>query len=228
MINEYYLEMGCKSTLSVGIAAAKPKHPIYLLYDCADELLKIAKNNSRDLALSVREDWKCFRRDFRGSIAFYTADGNIMDRNSLKYIIKYEYEKFLSSQYKKPYTFSEVRNDRSILRLLKLIIDVCDMDNIVTKLIKLMKLLISEDKDLVRKISKIKRKILDIIQVSDHLPIEAKVVYTAKEASKDDEEAKMCRILKEFLIVKETENRSVRLRYNLLDAYNLIKILEGK
>ena len=224
MMNGYFLSMGCKSTLSVGIAVAKPKHPISFLYESADELLEIAKKGSREYAYKIHAEGARNRKDFRGALAFYTADGGVMDRHSIRTVLKHEYKERLSSQYKKPYILSERNSNRSIIRLLSIIDGIHDIDD----LSKTIEKLIDSSKDN-KDIKEAKKRILEILRVSvvEDSSVELKVLYTHRMTTSKENDT-LYRKIGKFLVLKESVDGKLALRFSLLDAYNLIKILEGE
>ena len=214
--NEYFLEMGRKSTISIGIAVAKPKHPIYLLYECADELLAIAKKGARLDSLEVHSGTN---KDFRGSIAFYSADGNVLDGNSLRSILRYEENARLSIQLRKPYTISNSM-ENSILKLIKLVSRIATIEDAVSRLIESL-----ADPTFKEELKSVKRRLMTVLQVNEEPQIETRILFTVKESRRG--ESKIYEKMINFLVFKEKENGKIKLYYNLLDAYNLVKILEG-
>ncbi|MCS7136620.1 MAG: hypothetical protein NZ931_06005 [Aigarchaeota archaeon] len=121
LINEFYLEMGCRLTLSCGIAVSKPKHPLIPLYEAAGYLLEeVVKNGVR---------WESYKKyeqidqvdEFRGSLAFYTIDGGFMSPEGLDEVLKRLYDNGVSRQYEKPYIIAEPSISGSFLVLLQLI-----------------------------------------------------------------------------------------------------------
>ncbi|MEM3095965.1 MAG: hypothetical protein QXV62_03060 [Nitrososphaerota archaeon] len=127
LMNEFYLEMGSRLTLSCGIAVAKPKHPLTPLYEAAGYLLDSVKKSVRQKAYSIYElpNFEEERGgEFEGALAFYTIDGGYMTPENLEEVLKRLYRMGVSRQYREPYTISglsSVDGKRSFLRLLQLI-----------------------------------------------------------------------------------------------------------
>lgn len=117
IINEYYYNMGRKSTLSIGIAVAKPKHPVQLLKEGAEYLLDITKEDVRGFAYMVHSSPNPEDYNFRGALTFYIADGGKFNKDALESIFNKLREQSLSIQ---PYLVGN--NNNSINRLLNIIL----------------------------------------------------------------------------------------------------------
>lgn len=163
MINEYYLNMGKKSTLSIGIAVGKPKHPIQLLKEASEYLLdEITKDKVREYAYKVHS---CMDKDYhlRGALAFWIADGSQLNRRMLNYITSYLSNHGISSQ---PYYLIDSKNDKSIYRLLK-IIDAANTDYDYTNLLNMLDdNLLELKKEYLDRLKELRRDILSSLQVN--------------------------------------------------------------
>ena len=73
LCREFYLNLGERCTLSVGIVAASPKHSIWPLLEAVDHLLDMAKKRGRELPQGAY-----------GSIAYDVADGGTVTRHSIE------------------------------------------------------------------------------------------------------------------------------------------------
>jgi len=123
LINEYFLNMGCKSTLSVGIAIAKPKHPIIYLYESAGYILnKRAKDNSRDEALLIHQN-PPVKDSFRGSLSLFVVEQGTMLPENIDHVMNTIYEERISMLYEKPFMVVERSKDNSILRYFEFLIN---------------------------------------------------------------------------------------------------------
>ena len=132
VMNKYYELMGGKSTLSVGIASAKPKHPIIPLFDSADELLSHAKScGGRNLCYEYvhsRSEDK-LSTVFRGAISFYYIDTGRVSSEYISDILDILYRDRVSTQKKYTYTLSDINQEHSILKLIRAAIpDLSNLD----------------------------------------------------------------------------------------------------
>jgi len=215
MTNEYYLNMGKRSTLSAGIAIAKPKHPIQLLKDGAEYLLDKAKDNTRQYTYDTYRYVN--KEEFKGALAFYVADGGKISKESLKFIFNKLSEEGLTIQ---PHLVTT--NTNSINRLLNIISN--DNSNDLKKYIDLLlsyldnnKIALKEDKR--EEMKNIRNACLKSIQVNVgyHNDLKLKIVYSIKES---DDNNLIGNIVKNLLFVEQNGYK-----FALYDLYMLLKAL---
>lgn len=132
LAREYYRNMGFKSTISVGIAVAKPKHPIWELYRAAGYMLnELSKEFVRELAVELHSDEARASYDFCGGIAFYVAESGTMTDESLDAVIRSLSERRLTLMGKRGqgYRVSPASDMRSLLRPLSIIFNDISLEN---------------------------------------------------------------------------------------------------
>lgn len=237
LLNHYYYLLGGKSTLSISIVGAKPKHPLIPLYECAGHLLdKYAKDKGgRKLCYEIchSKSLDQVQSNFRGAIAFYTIDTGRLSPEYIDEILETLSERDkLSRQYKYSYTLSNINEKNSIFRLLSLALPK-SLENIDFPEINLDAL----NEDFIRKMIKLhkvesfietlkdrKNVINDIISINigGESDFYLKVAYvTSKYSSELGINAQT--ILKNLLEISETGFQS----FNLADLIILIKLLGG-
>ncbi|MEM2373342.1 MAG: HD domain-containing protein [Thermoproteota archaeon] len=236
LINEFYLEMGGKLTLSCGIAVAKPKHPLIPLYEAAGYLLdEIAKKNIRQKVYELYTSPALNEKDkLRGAIAFYTIDGGFMTPENLEETLKRLYEIGVSKQYKKPYTVSELTQmggEGSFLRLLQLISSAlhgktCNysLDNLKGAIEKDLRRLLSDQdaSDKVKDfITTIKRDIN--VELLGDRSIHLQLLFAKRQAERLEEKRTL---ISEILQTLEVSEGS--LRFGVTDALLLAKVVLGE
>ena len=226
IINEYYLNMGKRSTLSVGIVIAKPKHPIQSLKEGVEYLLdEIAKKDARQYAYDV---YKYNNKDeFKGALAFYVADGGKISNESLRFVFDRLVSEALTIQ---PYLVINNINKESINRLLN-IIKVSNNNvrnntnsNDIREYVDMMLLsyLTNEIKlkdDIQNNMKNIRNICLKSIQISigNHRDLNLKIIYSIKEAGNNH---LIHNIVNNLLFVKAN-----RYRFALYDLYMLLNML---
>ena len=220
MVNQYYFEMGCKSTLSVGIAVAKPKHPVVPLYESAGYLLdEVAKGGCRLEALREVHAGRVEKPSlaFRGSIAFYTADGGLMNPESLGHVLSVEYRSRMSSQLRIPYTVSDAGYRSSIVRLLKPVKPGLTLESLENPLETIG--IVDEEN-----LKDIRNSLLDIMHktLMGDSSVRIKILHAGRQIGRQ----KAGGVIKEFVKnLLHYDSRTGELRFNLADEYQLIKIL---
>jgi len=231
IIREYYRSMGFKSTISIGLAVAKPKHPLWELYDAAGYLLsECAKDSVRELVTKLHGSEARASYDFCGGIAFYLADSGAMTKESLKAAIQSLLEKRLTLIGNQGYRISPTSDKRSLLRLVSLIfndvsLEGFDVANLLsTILTSVEKARKGELDDLRRLLRDLRNDVLDIMYKSlfddDHL--EVKVVYAVREAQRSSHDRR--HYYKEILLKLLDIDEAL---LPLHDAVQLIKIVDG-
>ena len=103
MIDKFYKFMGGRSTLSIGIVSAKPKHPIIPLYDSAGHILDEYAKLGGGRALTFR-DCMCrtmddLSMDYRGAVSFINMDTGRLSPHYIDLIQEYLYMDGLTLQY---------------------------------------------------------------------------------------------------------------------------------
>lgn len=241
MMNEFYLDMGGKISLSCGIAVAKPLHPLIPLYDAAGFILdEIVKENTRALAYV-----ECAAKEvsepslkFRGALGFYTADGGFISKENLKTVLDELYNEGISGQRREPYilsTSSSENRKRSILTLLN-ILNVSRVGEVVTELTNLSENIrrdlewLLKDKKSSENIKEIQRIINEVLRVDlykDHSP-KIQSIYIKRQAERMREELKEVRamIADSLLYLLDLRDREIRL--NVYDILLLTKVMLGE
>jgi len=209
MINEYYLNMGKRSTLSVGIAIAKPKHPIQLLKDGAEYLLEKAKSESREYTYDIYR-YKD-NKGFKGALAFYVADGGKISKESLKFVFDELNNENLTIQ---PYL---ITNDfKSVNNLLSIIIEKNNQDNIKA-LLSMLDNNITLNYNNKNKLNEIRNLCLKIMQINigESRDINLKIICAIKESAQGKNILK--NIINNLLIQDN--------KFALYDLYLLLKAM---
>ncbi len=241
LLNHYYYSLGGKSTLSLSIVGAKPKHPLIPLYDCAGHLLdRYAKDNGgRKLCYEICHSRSLdhIQNNFRGAIAFYNIDTGRLSPEYIDEILETLSKRDkVSMQYRHTYTLSDINEKHSIFRLLSLAfprklenIDLQEInldklnEDFIKKMIKLHKI-----ESFIEAIKHRKNIINDIISINieGESDFYLKVAYvTSKYSSELEAELGINAqtILKNLLEISESGFQS----FNLADLLILIKILGG-
>ncbi|MEM3569835.1 MAG: hypothetical protein QXU11_11880 [Thermoproteota archaeon] len=232
LMNEYYLNMGCKSALSVGVIAAKPKHPLIHLYEACDSLLNIAKRARKDCYEELYRTSPLTPSDaFRGSLAFLTADGGWATNESVRSIVEEAWGEGVSRM-RDSYYLSSVGDEKSILRLLNVIeydrkIDINDIG-----LERLLEIVgegkgAGEKEKKVSRLKEVRNAIYDIFASSKFKvePGKMEFIYTFKESIAASSAAKR-ELMKEIASqVFQKINRGMN--FNLYDLFLLVKLLGG-
>ncbi|MEM2945901.1 MAG: hypothetical protein QXI87_06090 [Thermoproteota archaeon] len=238
LINEFCLEMGCKLTLSCGIAVAKPKHPLIPLYEAAGYLLdEVAKKNIRASAYSrhkslTQDDVEA--RTFRGVSAFYTIDGGFMTPESIEDVLKRLYESKVSRQYRQPFTVSEqggTEGRGSLLRLLQLVSHALNgeginytLDSLKTATEQDLKKLL-QDEDASKKVKELISSLKSDVNVEllGDKSVNLQLIFARRQAERlPDKRA----LILELLQTTELRGNSVRLP--LADVLVFAKVVLGE
>lgn len=185
LINEYNRNMGRKSTLSIGIACGKPKHPIQLLKESSEYLLDLTKDEIRKYAYDVHS---CVSGivDFRGALSFWVADGGSLSREALSYMRSSLQEQGLTLQ---PYIIADEANNSlyRISDLLRVIIeDTPDGSDYVDALLKMLdgnSVGIQEEYD--KTIRNVRRDLLQTLQVNiqGESDLTLKIIFARKRVA---------------------------------------------
>lgn len=142
MAKRYCEEMGFKSTISMGIAVAKPKHPIIELYRAAGHLLDgYAKRAARDVTLRIHGEEARKSYEFCGGLAFYVAERGMMTEESISAVIRDLAHKRLTligevgegGRAPSSYTISQPQSANSILRILRVLFGDLDLASLNIK-----------------------------------------------------------------------------------------------
>ncbi|MEM1558297.1 MAG: hypothetical protein QXG12_06870, partial [Thermoproteota archaeon] len=235
LMNEYHLNMGCRSALAVGVIAAKPKHPLIHLYEACDSLLGIAKKAREDCYEKLHKTPLLNPSDaFRGSLAFLTADGGWVTDESVKLLIEEAYNEGVSRM-RDSYYLSNVQNERSIIRLLNIV----EYDNKINlndlSLDRLLKVIGEggNDNEKEEKISRLKkiRNVIHDIFASSRLKVEPgkiKLIYVIREAETAPIEVReLMKVIKEEMIFQVYKKMNQNINFNFYDLFILIKLLGG-
>jgi hypothetical protein len=233
LLNEYYLNMGGKSTLSIGIAVGKPKHPISLLYSSAGWLLDRAKKNTRKLAFDYSHGAivSSPSSKFRGSLMFFVADGSNMSPEALSSALREVHHDGLSLQYCHSFTLSDQNEYNSIFRLLGNLSLYSDLnlsnlndDNIK----KIISSSVSKgsliSKTLEEELREIRKELLKCMEATilGKSELEIKIMFSMKE--KEEEKGK--KIVSE-IIGNLLSFSGSKAAFALYDLYQMIKLLGG-
>ena len=217
MINEYYYNMGRKSTLSISIAVAKPKHPIQLLKEGAEYLLDdVAKEDARGFAYVAHSSPKPEDYDFRGALAFYIANGGKFSKDALESIITKLKKHGLSIQ---PY-FVGNTNRNSINKLLNIILDLeQNKDSIDILLCSLDKNNIRFDNKYLDMLKDIRNNCLKNIQVNidGTTDLWLRVIYSVRESNNNKI---LNKILNNLLVINNQQTY-----FALYDLYQLLEVM---
>jgi len=233
LLNEYYLNMGGKSTLSIGIAVGKPKHPVSLLYSSAGWLLDKAKDNTRKLAFdySHREIVSSPSSKFRGGLMFFVADGSNMSEEALNSVLRQIYRDRLSLQYSHSFILSDQTEYNSIFRLLcnislysGLNLSALNGDSIK----KIINSSISKNslisKTFEEELREIRKEILKCMRATilGKCGLEIRIMFSMKEKEKEKENKIISGIVYNLLSFSDNEAT-----FALYDLYQMIKLLGG-
>jgi len=223
MLNEYYLEMGGRHTLSAGIMTVKAKHPIIQAYECAGELLSIAKKETREE--TSRMYYEHPDNSFRGSLAFFVSEVSTADV-AMKTAIKYLDEKGLSN---KAYTLSPSIHETSIFRLLKpALIKINGLKDKIELDALNSKDFVNAINDIYRReceeIKDVRNEILKSTLVTFREgELKAKIVFTARNVGRRESESEVGK----SLLCNILHFKDDKLIFALHDLYMLLKILSG-
>ncbi|MEM2709053.1 MAG: hypothetical protein QW534_05335 [Candidatus Methanomethylicia archaeon] len=229
LAREFNIQMGGKATLSIGIAVAKPKHPILELYRSAGYLLdKYAKGSARGESVKIAggSDHK-----FYGSLAFYVADGGVMTEHVLDHVIDLVGSKRLSLMYDEmgkigSYMISSIQEDNSIFRLLSIVFGDIDietfnyrglMDMIINSINEKQR---SGESDLHNRLTDIRNDALDIVKKTLFTDdsVKVKIIYAKRQSKRLGH--RYIDILKYLFSLKE-------MRFPLHDLLQIVKIVGG-
>jgi len=236
LAREFYLEMGCKATLSIGIAVAKPKHPLIQLYEASGHLLNnYSKTSSRNDVLTIHKNTGTLSWNFCGSLSFYVADGGVMSSLALDSITENLTVKGLSLMGKlkdggtSAYSIADKSKSNSIFKLLNLIFEGCNVDkfnfnDMVDKLVtSVNEIRNNREDELHEEMHKLRNyamKLMTCSLFSDDT-ISIKIIYTARQIGRKIEGSKYYQeIIKNLLDPTE-------MVFPLHDLIYLIKILDG-
>lgn len=249
LAKEFFFEMGTKATLSFGIAVAKPKHPIFALYEAAGYLLDdIGKDNIREVVYnSVHSQSACASNNgidyFAGSISYFIAESGILSKESLEDTLKEAYQEKLSFQYKYPYIIGTKEenfpridtllsllikrnilylNDNDTMDLMKQVIPVNCVATVSSDSLDDHK---RKRKEFVEQLKELLTFSLNSLQISVEgaSNIQVKILNVARKAyGKDKSEQFAKEILKALLKIEGHE-----IIFGLFDLIMLIKILLG-
>jgi putative nucleotidyltransferase with HDIG domain len=236
--NEFYLNTGCKLTLSIALISAKPKHPLIPLYESCGELLdEIVKSKCRDLAYKENIEEKV-GTGFRGAVGFYAADGSFVLKESIENIFEELDKVKLSYQYVRPYVIAEpnveekLKNKEyiTLYSLLKPILkDLGIKQGSIDELTEnLLSKIINNRKETMEILKKIKRVALDGMQVtvlSDN-SLEIKLLYTFKQAQRSSEKYVYNDLIENLFYIHE-KNGYKKFYFNTYDLIMALKIIGG-
>lgn len=233
MINEYYLNMGAKSTLSIGIAVGKPKHPVQLLKESSEYLLdEICKEEVRRYASNVHMNANDI--DFRGAIAFWSANGSSMNPNILDSIMTTIRDEALSMQ---PYIISNKDHESSIYKLLA-ILDYAingkeSRDSTEEYIDLLFKILndrtLSLSGDALTKLKELRRDVLSTLHVSISgcSDLILRIIFSKREAESraftGDIRANIHKLLLTTLL--RFDAKTQKNAFTLYDLYEMLKVM---
>lgn len=224
LLNEYYLNMGCKNSLSVGMLATKPKHPLINSIESAGELLRTAKDSIRKLAYSEVHGKQVYEpsRRFRGALSFFVADTGWVTSETISEVLEEMYEDGFSRM-EKSYILSDSKMDDSILRLAEVVDDsYSNLNGIdVKKLVEITKKYFEDTSGL----KKIRDAIHDVFSSSNIEKVDKIVylIYMIKESSSAPDNEKR-ELMRRFLRNLVVDNRE---RILLQDLYLLVKLIGG-
>ncbi len=250
LLNEYYLNMGGKSSLSLSIISAKYKHPIHHLYLSSSRLLddftKGSLNKEHEVENTRSIVWRTqhsgivddYSDEYRGSISFFTLDVGIITREVLEPYLKSIYEDRLSILYLTPYLLSKYDDFRSIFRLTSMIFsrmknveikDFSDLD--IDKIKEVAENIIVNIRDMqkgmegFKDLKDLKNSILKSLswRIAGETDEKIRIMAMSRESSKRSED-------NSGLYMNEVKNiitSKPRLGLNAADLLLLIKILGG-
>lgn len=233
LLNEYYLNMGGKSTLSIGIAVGKPKHPMSLLYSSAGWLLDKAKDNTRKIAFSDShgEVVSSPSNKFRGSLMFFVADGSNMSEEALNSVLKEAHRERLSLQYSHSFILSDETEYNSIFRLLDNISSYSGL-NLSTlnedSIKKIISSSVSKDslinKTFEEELREIRKELLECMEATilGKSGFEIRIMFSMKEKEKEKEKKIISGIVDNLLSFSGSGAT-----FALYDLYQMIKLLGG-
>lgn len=230
LLNSYYLNMGCKSTLSIAIISANAKHPIIDLYEAVGHLLDNYSKGRGGRSLCHKychgERVNEIGRDFRGSISLYHIDRGIITDESIDTVLKILFSDGYSSQHNHAYILANRDEAKSILRLLGIIHENfkdIDIDNLRDKIRDYIRIL-REDWDNFRsRLKELRRGLNRVfeVNVAGDYNIRIKLMYIRKERDIGGVESRQ---LLEGIFT--TCNGKIILR--LADLDYILKMLGGK
>jgi len=225
MINEYFLNMGCRSTLSVSITVAKPKHPIIPLYESAGYILdKLVKDNIRESALAIHMEEARLREDFRGALSIFVTEQGIMYPENIDFALNKVLKEKVSLLKEKPFLLSERKQKNSILRYFNLILDktIDKIDSSISEEL-LQKIYTSGFKEDLRSLRRILFKNLQVRVEKDNSTF-VKVIFAGREektGSKETQET-IKRMMENLLYMDGDEPI-----FTLFDLYLVLESLIG-
>jgi hypothetical protein len=232
LAKEFHIQMGGKATLSIGIAVAKPKHPILELYRSAGYLLdSYAKERARRDSVKIASEG--LNQEFYGSIAFYVADVGTMTEYSLDYVIDIIGSRKLSlirrdKDKVSSFTISRVEREDSIFRLLNVIFEGVDVDtfnyrSILDVIVDTVNKARNHVKSsLYEKLVNLRNDVLDVMKAA--LPtddgIKVKLIYAKRQRERLGEKHYYGDLVKNLFNVKE-------MTFALHDMFQIIKMING-
>jgi hypothetical protein len=224
LVNEYFLNMGCKSTLSAGIAIAKPKHPIMYLYESAGYILKFAKSKSREEALSIHQSLPT-KNSFRGSLSLFVVEQGTMLPENIDYVLDTIHKERISVLYEKPFMIIERSRDNSILRYFEFLMDqnIDNPDSLTLPAI-LNKIY---DENFIKKLKDIRDALLKTLQISinNDSSLHIKIMFSKREELTNDKEKGTLfgRILNNLLYLRNGKE----MFFTLYDLYLFLESFLG-
>ncbi|MBS7657675.1 MAG: HD domain-containing protein [Candidatus Bathyarchaeia archaeon] len=227
LVNEYFLNMGCKSTLSVGIAISKPKHPITLLYESSGCLLnEVTKSKVREKALLVHKEEAQPREDFRGAVSLFVMEQGTINPENIKYALNYAYEKAVSMAFSyreegTPIIIAEKAKENSILRYFELIFNK-NFDKIESATPLLILQEIYQNEALIDQLKNLRYILLKNlhVKVENNSSFFVKVMFAGKEAGGEENKGVYGALLKNLLYLKQKI-------FALYDLYMLLESFLG-
>jgi HD superfamily phosphodiesterase len=241
LMNEFYLEMGGRLSLSCGIAVAKPKHPLIPLYEAAGFILDdVVKDNVRGLAYNeCALAWASEpSSNFRGALGFYVADGGFIGRESLGTILKELYREGISGQHKEPYLLcstGSINRKRSILTLLDILRTSekrylsGDLSNLSEGIMKDLEYILNDEKKSIDQLKEIRRIIDDILKVEikgDTTPKIQSLYIKRQEKRLEEIEENKAKIADGILNLLDMKDGEIRL--NIYDLLLITKVMIGE
>jgi len=226
ILNEYYLNMGCKSSLSIGILAVKPKHPLINAVEASDMLLRIVKSGDgvRDLAYRAHSSPVSQPSgEFRGALSFFVADTGWVTRETIAEVLS-EMEDDGLSRMASSYILADPSRDGSILRLAAVVDEgFSRLDERPEELVKTAERHFDDS----TRLKLIRGAIHDVMRSSkfERVSREVFLLYMIKEARSNPDKEKR-EVLNGF-VDKLVEKKGGERRLLLQDLYLLVKLLGG-
>lgn len=236
LLNEFYLNMGCKSTLSVSVITVKPKHPIIDLYEACGRLLNHVKSKSRSFAYNVINEVTNKPSDtFRGSIGFYSADGGFVNKDIITWYLKLLSSESVSIQYDIPYILgNKISNSLNVFNIFSRIISFISKDlnidynnfdkNNLVKLLKIINNIAYKEGSENENIKKLRNLLLDSLyaNIQGESTVEIKIIHSQRQFERKEEEMEYGKIIMSLIYFNNN-----KLYFNLYDLLMLLKALSG-